>query len=419
MKILHTADLHFSNNPDALREVVTVSDFVLTAAEQEFPDVIILAGDTVDEYLGRIRLDSEAARAAISFVQRAADIAPVVIIRGTKSHDKEAPYIFRHLRARFPIHVSTEIEQVALIAPGGVPLFCAYDPSWGGPTLAVFTLVPSVDKSNLAAMFPGSVRDGNLLMREVLHDLFSGFGLVNEQIPAGIPRVLVTHGMVTGAQFSSGQTAIGEDLEFGIDDLLRANCDLYCLGHVHKFQAFAGKIYYSGSLGRLNFGEQEEKGFLVHEFTDASRLPTTRFIPTPARSFCFGEATWDGDAAAFEAEVARVESGCSGADVRFRYSIPEEDRHLVDRAALEQRLLAAGASRVKIECQVIPKTRQRAAGISQMQSLPEKVLKWGATVGVDIPDSVVSIASVIEGVDVEEILTSIDGGDINEAAKAA
>ena len=421
-RVLHTADLHFTNHADKLQEVVRTTDYLLEQAAVDPPDVIIVSGDSVDEYDGRIRLDSDAARAAISFVQRAADIAPVVIIRGTKSHDKEAPYIFRHLRARFPIHVSTEIEQVALVSsPLGEPSFRDLVDAMhsGDDVKCALTLVPSVDKANLAAMFPGSVRDGNLLMREVLHDLFAGLGLVNEQIPAGIPRVLVTHGMVTGAQFSSGQTAIGEDLEFGVDDLLRANADLYCLGHVHKFQAFAGKIFYSGSPGRLNFGEQEEKGFLVHEFTDASRLPTTRFVPTPARSFCFGEVAWDGDAAAFEAEVARVEAGCSGADVRFRYSIPEEDRHLVDRASLEQRLLAAGASRAKIECQVIPKTRQRAAGISQMQSLPEKVQKWGATVGVDIPESVLSIASVIEGVDVEEILTSIDGGDINEAAKAA
>lgn len=419
-RVLHTADLHFSNHAEKLQEVVRTTDFILEQAITDSPDVIVVSGDSVDEYDGRIRLDSDAARAAISFVQRAADIAPVVIIRGTKSHDKEAPYVFRHLRAAYPIHVATEIEQVALTVDSlGYQKFRDLTDAMhaGDDVVCAFTLVPSVDKANLAAMFPGSVRDGNLLMREVLHDLFSGFGMVNE-LCVGIPRVLVTHGMVTGAQFSSGQTAIGEDLEFGVEDLLQAKADYYALGHVHKFQCFHGRICYPGSPGRLNFGEQEEKGYLVVENVGTAEQRIT-FRNTPARSFCFGDAAWDRDSDAFELEVSRVEQECSGADVRFRYSVPEEDRHLINRVALEQRFLTAGASRVKIECQIIPKQRQRAAGISRAQSLPEKVARWAETTGAVVPDSVMAVASVIEGMDVEELLVRIDTADAIEAAKAA
>ena len=68
MKILHTADFHFSNNVDKLQEVVRVTDHLLSVAYQERPDCIVLAGDTLDEFDGRIRLDSDCARAAISFV---------------------------------------------------------------------------------------------------------------------------------------------------------------------------------------------------------------------------------------------------------------------------------------------------------------------------------------------------------------
>lgn len=417
MRVIHTGDLHFSTKQEKLYEVVQTTDFLLQQAATRYPDVIVLSGDTVDNYDGKIPADSDCFRAAKSFIRRAADIAPVIIVSGTNSHDRNISGLFDDIQARCPIHVATEIEQVALVDLGSKLQFCQYDPSWQGPTVAVFTLVPSVDKSNLAAMSPGSVRDGNLMMREVLHDLFSGLGLVNANLPGGIPRIFVTHGTVTGSVLSSGQQIVGEDLEFGVEDLLRANADVYCLGHIHKHQSFAGKIFYSGSPGRLNFGETEQKGFLIHEINEGKL--TTAFIPTPARSFCFGEAAWDGNIETFEADVARVERECSGADVRFRYSVPEEDRHLIDRAALEQRFMAAGAVRVKIECQIIPKQRQRAAGISQAQTLPEKVARWGETVGVEIPGSVMAIAAVIEGHDVDEILAYIDGPETIEAAKAA
>ena len=228
LKVLHTADLHFSISTDKLPEVIRTTDALLVQARAEQPDVIILGGDTVDEYDGRIRLDSDCARAAISFVQQAADIAPVVIIRGTKSHDRESPYFFRHLRGKNPIHVATSIEQVALVRHD-LDLH-AYRYEWrpladqrlveGERTVAAFSLVPSLDKSQLLACVDASIAGGNIVFRELVHDLFAGFGLVNDACQC--PTFLVTHGMATGAVFSSGQQAVGEDLEFSIGDLQAA-----------------------------------------------------------------------------------------------------------------------------------------------------------------------------------------------------
>jgi len=407
MKILHTADFHFSNNVDKLQEVVRVTDHLLAVAYQERPDCIVIAGDTVDEYDSRIRLDSDCARAAISFIERAADISPVVVIRGTRSHDREAPYLFGHLRGRFPVHVSSDVEIVALLDTGD---FAPIDMVSGGNCKAVFTLVPSLDKAALLGRLPAeSIKSGNYQFRELVHDLFAGFGLFNEQF--NVPTVLVSHGMVTGAQFSSGQMAIGEDLEFGVNDLQASRCDAIMLGHVHKHQAW-GNVVYSGSPGRLNFGEQEEKGFVVWEF-DGKR-PSYRFVNTPARRFVFGETAWEGSGDQFSADLDAAVADCSGADVRFRYTVSDEDRQCVDRAAIEQRFLDAGANRVKIEAQVLPRQRQRAAGISNIDSLPAKVRKWGETVGEDIPADVMAVAGLIEGLEVEELLTLGTEGQAQE-----
>jgi len=239
MKILHTADLHFSNDADMLREVIHTSDYIIDWASKNVPDCIVIAGDILDEYKGRIRIDSTCARSAISFVERAAAIAPVVIVRGTKSHDRDSVYLFQHLHSRFPIHVASDIEMVALERdPFDIGAFTTAIDGYADYK-AVFTLVPSLDKAALLGRIGGeSIKDGNMQFKEAIHDMFAGFGLVNTSLPC--PTVLVTHGMLTGAVFSTGQCAVGEDLEFGLNDLHAAGADYVALGHVHKHQVFPG-----------------------------------------------------------------------------------------------------------------------------------------------------------------------------------
>lgn len=414
MKVLHTADLHFSISPDKLPEVIRTTNFLLDQAVVEQPDAIIISGDSFDEYDGRIRLDSECVRAAISFVQRAADIAPVLVITGTPSHDRETPYIFRHLQGKFPIHVSSDIETVVLTRlSDSVLLFDRYSGESVSGDLAVFTCIPSIDKRHLMANFGGSIQEGNRETRGLIHDLFAGLGLINDTVPDGIPCIAVLHGMCTGSQFSQGgQVAVGEDLEFGISDLAVLHADYCALGHVHMQQCFdlgnGVKACYSGSVGRMNFGEKEAKGFLVVEFDASGSAKEIKNVPTPARKFCFVEAKWDESVEGIEhVERALVAAlpDAAGADVRFRFDVPEELRHLVDRAGIEESFLAVGALRVKIELQILPKTRARAAGISQLTSLPEKVRKWGDATDMVIPDSVLQLAGIIEGLSVEELLT--------------
>ena len=411
-KVIHMADLHYSTNADQLEETDRCSHFVLDYAKENPPDVIIFAGDTADEYVGKIRIDSETARRMIALVQRAASIAPLLIITGTPSHDRETPYLFRHLQGKFPIHVSSDIETVALTqCSPGVFRFDKYQGVTIKEDVAVFTCIPSIDKRHLMANFGGSIREGNFETRELIHDLFAGLGLINDTVPDGTPCIAVTHGMATGSRFSTGQTAVGEDLEFGLNDLVGLHADYVAMGHVHMQQCFdlgnGVKACYSGSVGRMNFGEKEAKGFLVVEFDASGSVREIKNIPTPARKFCFVEAKWTADVEGVEhVETALVAAipDAAGADVRFRFDLPEELRHLVDRAGIERAFLDAGALRVKCEIQILPRLRQRAAGISQLASLPAKVLKWAQATDTVVPDSVLELAGVIEGLSLEDLL---------------
>jgi exonuclease SbcD len=398
IRLLHTADLHFQNNPEILAEVCRVADYVVEVASREQPDAIVLAGDTLDNYNSHIRIDSDAARAAIRFVTALADVAPVVVVRGTKSHDRDSVYLFRHLRTRHPVHVSSEPEMVGLYRSfdGAARFSFEFETAPDGYQLqAAFTLIPSLDKSFLEAE---SIRQDNRDFRELFHDLCAGFGVVNAAIT--VPRVFVGHGMVTGSVFSSGQQAIGEDLEMSLDALRAAGTDVVCLGHVHRFQQF-GNVVYSGSPGRLNFGEPEEKGVCMID-VDYAEFPVVTFVPTPARRFIFIDCEFD----ALPQAVA--DAGIiAGAHVRVRFTIPEERRHEVDKAAIEAGLLAAGALLVKVESQILPTVRSRAAGISAATSLAAKVQRWADVTSVVLPSRVLEIAGRIEGQEVDELLREV------------
>jgi DNA repair exonuclease SbcCD nuclease subunit len=421
-KVLHSADLHFSNKADKLAETIAVTDFMILQAGQSPPDVAVLAGDLVDEHDGAIRIDSDAARAAISFVTRLANICPVVIVRGTRSHDRESPYIFQLLKTRFPVYVGTQMEMVALHAFPDANTRWEFEPfdiireetfGWTGCS-AVFTLIPSPDKSNLIANLGGDSKLGTtLIAKECLHDAMAYLGELNAQVPDGVPRILVAHGMITGAEYSSGTIAVGEDFEFSLSDLALTNTDLKCFGHVHKQQSFPGNIHYSGSPGRLNFGEKEAKGFLAH--TIVGRKVVTEFHPTPARYFVFSEYDWRvgindvTEKFGFDLELKECLQEISehpGCDVRFRLTIPEEERHIPPtRQELEQALIAAGARSAKVEYSVVPQFRQRAAGISRKETLVDKAQMWAASAGVELSPRTLALAGCIEGMDVDELIS--------------
>ncbi len=403
--VLQTGDQHFSNKADKLAESIVTNHAVLDKAEIELPDVILMTGDLVDEHDGPIRIDSESARAAIQYVKRAASIAPVLIIRGTRSHDRETPYLFDQLQTIHPVRVCSRIEMVALLPDNSFINMGDEAPYMMEDYKAVFTVFPSPDKANLIATFGGaSITASTLNAKEVLNDTLAYVGSVNAEIPPNVPRIFVAHGMITGAKFSSGTVATGEDFEYSLADLALTQTDLKAFGHVHKFQTFPGNVFYSGSAGRLNMGETEEKGFLMHEM-EGRALIQTRFIETPARRFVLYDVPWgDGGIDYILARANECESECNGADVRFRYAIPEEFRHMINREDLVKRFTDAGARLIKIEPTLIPKIRQRAAGISQMTSMANKVRKWAETVGIELPDRVTAIALTIESRDAEELI---------------
>jgi DNA repair protein SbcD/Mre11 len=101
------------------------------------------------------------------------------------------------------------------------------------------------------------------------------------------PAVFLAHGSVFGAVYSSERKTI-----LGRDPMLPAGLcnnpafDYVALGHIHKHQALNAHppVVYSGSVERIDFGEEaEEKGFVVAEVSHGQA--DWRFVPSQARRF--------------------------------------------------------------------------------------------------------------------------------------
>lgn len=382
IRIAQFSDLHYSAKN--LVEADRCFSHAVDRAIALKVDAAVVSGDSTEHALD---LHSPAVERLARNIRRLADHCPVLMLQGTFSHEPPGTLsMFRLLGGRYPVHVADRIGQVGLSTDGR---WMASE-DWQFSVLpsglrALFSCVPTVNKAVVAATLGASLAAE--AVGEHLAVLLRGFAASNQTARArGLFTIGVSHGTVFGCLSEHGVPMAGFDHEFTTGALFAAEAQAFMLGHIHRHQAwerqaaaFEGRashqcIAYPGSIGRFHYGEEGDKGFLVWDI-GADEVRYT-LEPTPARRTL--DIVFEGkpDLAGLREAVER--GGIAGAFVRVRWTVADEDRHEVDRAAMQA--LLEGAAEVKLEGRIVPVVRTRAAGISQLASLADKVQVWATSI---------------------------------------
>jgi DNA repair exonuclease SbcCD nuclease subunit len=254
MKIAHIADIH-SRDKD-IEEIKRCLDFIIETATTEKVDLAVIAGDCFDSR--DVKLDSQAAKTVIKFVSALADICPVAIVIGTPSHDGTAASILEYVKSGYRIFVATSPEQIFLWNRELWPMVS------GGKAHVVISLIPQPTKQFFNQ---GDIQTSNEGISQGMNGLLAGMGAQAAEFDC--PHILVGHWNVSGAKLSQGQTLTGQDIDISIDQMMLANPDLICLGHIHLPQQLGDRCFYGSSIYPWSWGENHKHGFYIHEIEAA------------------------------------------------------------------------------------------------------------------------------------------------------
>lgn len=378
IRIAQFSDLHYSAKN--LAEADRCFSHAVDRAIALKVDAAVVSGDSTDHALD---LHSPAVERLARNIRRLADHCPVLMLQGTFSHEPPGTLsMFRLLGGRYPVYVADRIAQVGLTTAGrwvASEAWCFTSVPAG--LHALFSCVPTVNKAVVAATVGAS--SAAQAVGEHLAVLLRGFAASNQAAHMqGLATIGVSHGTVFGCISEHGVSMAAFDHEFTTGALFGAQAQAFMLGHIHRHQAWENRttalegraghqcIAYPGSIGRFHYGEEGDKGFLLWEIGTGEVRFTLE--PTPARRTL--DIVFEGKPDLEVLREAVQREDIVGAFVRVRWTVADEDRHKVNRAAMQK--LLEGAVETQLEGRIVPVVRVRSAGISQLASLADKVRAW-------------------------------------------
>lgn len=282
MKILHSGDWHVGQTLDGYERSGEFRAFfarLKEVAQEEKPDVLVVAGDIYDNGMPSTAAQNLYTTALLD-LHRACPGMEVVVIAG--NHDSGARLeIARELWGAFGIHVVGGLKR----GPEGmvdtdrhIIEITAASGRKKGYVVAVSYIHP--------LNFPDLT--GDTPREERAHAFFQALlDKVAERNAEVLPVVLTAHLAVRGGDFSCHENApdcIGGE-ECIPADVLGKGSDYVALGHIHKAQPIpgtGGRMRYSGSVLPLNFDETHTHSLTLVEIERHDAPPQVRQIPLPA-----------------------------------------------------------------------------------------------------------------------------------------
>ena len=288
IRIMHLADLHIGMENYGRLDPATglngrVMDFLRRLSEavdyalENEVDLVLFAGDAYKTRDPNSTYRREFARR----IKRLADAGiPVVLLVGTHdlpAQDKRASSIeiFRTLDVP-NVLVGNRDRLHQITTRQGAPLQVATVP------YPVRQRLLSRDEHK-----DKTIAELDLLVQQLVAENIQALA---EQVDPSIPAVLTGHFSVSDAKYGSERTVmLGRDVVVLKSVLAVPAWDYVALGHIHRHQELNGgqqpPIVYSGSLERIDFGEEKEpKGFVIadvrrgHAEWEFHRVEARRFV---------------------------------------------------------------------------------------------------------------------------------------------
>jgi hypothetical protein len=355
------------------------------------------AGDLFDQ---RSSVDDR--NAIAERFQRMAARAPIVCVEGNHGVPGDS-LIFSRLAAAWPIYVVVSPRTLRVPLPTGAT--------------AIVGCLPYPARSGLIAA-GASAADTQQAGGAALGDILQGLAA---EIEDGVMRcgdlpLFLGHINVAGATLSNFQPSIGREIEISRETLQLLGPFPKILGHVHKPQQFdSAQAWYCGSVAPCNFGELEEKRFLLVEyFDDRARLPpsvTSVPIQTPALYHVEGEFTreygftWRATRGP-GGEMEGAPSTWDGCEVRVRFRFPASERSIVAEDVVRAQF--AGAARLELEPVAIPDRGLRSEEVAAAKTLAEKIDAWSrANGGSNVAATVLQKLADLEHRDGPDVLSAV------------
>jgi DNA repair protein SbcD/Mre11 len=323
--LVHVSDIHFGSGESHGRVNpvtglnIRFEDFVAALARvvdhaiQHKVDIFLFSGDAYRNASPEPVYQKMFARQLLRLSQ--ADIQTILVVG---NHDQILRSTTSHSLSVFQ---SLEVPGVITIDQ---PLFTRIETK-NGPLQLIG--LPHLTKHQLMTLDKYADKTAKELDRILVDHVRLLLAGYYQELDPEVPTVVTAHMTVdTATAGIEEELLIGYTQTFPTDIFINSKVDYVALGHVHKFQKIRESnpiIVYSGSLERVDFGEEsQDKGF-IH--VDLARGATTwRFESIEPRPFI----TLDCDVTKSEDPTAdlvkKIQSGIlAGCVLRLRYKIDQ------------------------------------------------------------------------------------------------
>ncbi|MCA1831443.1 MAG: exonuclease SbcCD subunit D [Actinomycetota bacterium] len=352
IRVLHFSDLHLGSDyhgkPDPetginqrILDFAARLDELIAFAEANDVDVVLFAGDAFKNATPTPTVQKLLAervwRLAKSGVR-------VFMLAG--NHD--LPRMVANVTA-FSVYPALEVENVTVAEQAGV-----YPIETRKGELLQIAAMPHFWRSAFTRQIDTGATPGDI-DRAIDKMVAAKVDDLAARLNPSVPAILSAHCHVTKARLSTAQDLYGiSDFELSLSSIAHRAFPYVALGHIHKSQVlndeWRGGTFaaYSGSLDRVDFGEEgEEKGFFVADFEHGSLTAEPQFIPVAARSFVTVKAKVDSQDPTGSVVAAIEKATVSGAVVRVQVEAPRHLYEEVDQQRVRLALEPAYDARVQ------------------------------------------------------------------------